>query len=103
MKKRTTGVDAPEESVKQSKPSTQNEPTIVKQTDDVFYCVLESADGARILTAIAAKEYVKDNGMATGQYTIHFAGDHDNATSLQMMIESKMQSETKLPATTTGE
>jgi hypothetical protein len=55
--------------------------------DVACYCVLESDDGARIVTTVAAKEYMSPQ--RNGQYTVHFAGDLDNAKALQVDIESK--------------
>lgn len=57
---------------------------------DVFFCVLESNEGARIISASEAGAYssrIRDEDLSS---VVHFAGDHAAAVALQKFIESRM-------------
>jgi len=59
---------------------------------DANYCVLQTGDGGRIMTVVAATEFVENSSVASRkEYVCHFAGSLKAAEDMLKTIEQKMK------------
>lgn len=81
--------------------TTRKKAKVVTDKDDIslkaiksdMFCVLESEDGARIMTTMDANDFMSNS--TSNDFKIHFAGERGSAEIMQKDIEARLAMKSK--------